>query len=47
MRFEPLECRRVLAALTPVNPVVLAGLVGPDLVISCSSPEANITRHRG
>ena len=43
MQVETLECRRVLAVLTPVDPLVLAGLVGPDLVISCSSPEANIT----
>ena len=42
-RFEQLECRRVLAVLTPTPPIVTAGLVGPDLVISCSSPEANIS----
>ena len=33
----------VLAVLTPVHPLVLAGLVGPDLVISSSSPEANVS----
>ena len=42
MQIETLESRRVLAVLTPVNPIVAAGLVGPDLVISSSTPEAAI-----
>jgi hypothetical protein len=43
VRFEQLERRHVLTALTPTPPLVLAGLVGPDLVITCSSPEADIS----
>ena len=43
MQFESLESRRVLSAATPVDPLVLASLVGPDLVISSSSPEVNVS----
>ena len=42
MRVEVPRIRRVLAVLTPVAPLVSAGLVGPDLVISSTTPEAAI-----
>ena len=42
LRVESLECRRLLAVLTPTDPIVAAALVGTDLVISCSAPEANV-----
>ena len=41
LRFEPLESRQLLAVLTP-NPLVSAGLVGNDLVITGSAPEIHI-----
>jgi len=41
LRFEPLESRQLLAVLTP-NPIVSAGLVGNDLVITGAAPEIHI-----
>ena len=41
LRFEPLESRQLLAVLTP-NPLVTAGFVGSDLVITGSAPEIHI-----
>ena len=41
LRFEPLESRQLLAVLTPA-PLVSAGIVGNDLVITGSAPEMHV-----
>ena len=41
LRFEPLESRQLLAVLTP-TPIVSAGFVGNDLVVSGSAPEISV-----
>ncbi|MEI8374699.1 MAG: hypothetical protein WCJ35_17880 [Planctomycetota bacterium] len=45
LRLESLETRRLLSAVPPLvatPPIVLAGMVGSDLVISASAPEVRV-----